>query len=75
MILQGIDIKRRGDGQRHLHRAAAFLQAAEANLRRSRTPASHALRLPATSVAVANWSPACRWWRKSRSSTEERRSA
>jgi DNA polymerase (family 10) len=34
-ILQGIDIKRRGDGQRHQHRAAAFLQAAEANLRRS----------------------------------------
>jgi DNA polymerase (family 10) len=34
-ILQGIDIKRRGEGQRHLHRAAAFLEAAEANLRRS----------------------------------------
>lgn len=28
-----------------------------------------------TSAAVANWSPTCRWWRKSRSSTERRRSA
>jgi DNA polymerase (family X) len=34
-ILQGIDIKRRGEGQRHLHRAAALLEAAEVNLRRS----------------------------------------
>jgi DNA polymerase (family 10) len=34
-ILQGIDIKRRGEGQRHLHRATALLEAAEANLRRS----------------------------------------
>jgi DNA polymerase (family 10) len=34
-ILQGIDIKRRGEGQRHLHRAAALLEAAEANLRQS----------------------------------------
>jgi hypothetical protein len=34
-ILQGIDIKRRGEGQRHLHRAATLLEAAEANLRRS----------------------------------------
>src|SRR5204863_9091987 len=34
-ILQGIDVKRRGEGQRDLHRAAALLDAAEANLRRS----------------------------------------
>jgi DNA polymerase (family X) len=34
-ILQGIDLKRRAEGQRHLHRAAALLEAAEANLRRS----------------------------------------
>src|ERR1700724_2144296 len=28
-ILQGIDIKRRGEGQRHMHRAAALLEAAK----------------------------------------------
>ena len=73
-ILQGIDVKRRGEGQRHVHRAAALLDAAEANLRRLH-PASHALRLPATSAAVANWSSTCPSWRKSRGSTERRRSA
>ena len=34
-ILQGIEIKRRGHGQRHLHRAAEFLSAAEKHLRDS----------------------------------------
>lgn len=35
-ILQGIEIKRRGEGQRHLHRAAALLELAQAQLLRSR---------------------------------------
>jgi DNA polymerase (family 10) len=34
-ILQGIEICRQGQGQRHLHRAAELLQAAEENLRNS----------------------------------------
>jgi DNA polymerase (family X) len=34
-ILQGIEIKRRGQGQRHIHRAAEWLVTAEANLRAS----------------------------------------
>jgi DNA polymerase (family 10) len=34
-ILQGIEIQRRTYGQRHLHRAAALLETAAANLRRS----------------------------------------
>jgi DNA polymerase (family 10) len=34
-ILQGIEIKRRGQGQRHIHRAAEWLATAEANLRAS----------------------------------------
>lgn len=34
-ILQGIEIKRRGEGQRHLHRAAALLELAQAQLIRS----------------------------------------
>jgi DNA polymerase (family X) len=34
-ILQGIEIKRRGQGQRHIHRAAQWLATAEANLRAS----------------------------------------
>jgi DNA polymerase (family 10) len=36
-ILQGIEIHRQGAGRRHLHRAAALLEAAEAQLRRSKT--------------------------------------
>ena len=35
-ILQGIEIKRRSEGQRHLHRAAALLELAQAQLMRSR---------------------------------------
>ena len=35
-ILQGIEIKRRSEGQRHLHRAAALLELAQAQLIRSR---------------------------------------
>jgi DNA polymerase (family 10) len=34
-ILQGIEIKRRGQGQRHIHRAAEWLATAESNLRAS----------------------------------------
>jgi DNA polymerase (family 10) len=36
-ILQGIEIRRKGEGQRHLHRAAMLLQAAEEQLRRSKS--------------------------------------
>ena len=35
-ILQGIEIKRRSEGLRHLHRAAALLELARAQLMRSR---------------------------------------
>jgi DNA polymerase (family 10) len=35
-ILQGIDIRRRAEGQRHIHRAAELLKSAETNLKRSR---------------------------------------
>src|SRR6476469_6840174 len=35
-ILQGIEIKRRSEGQRHLHRAAALFELAQAQLMRSR---------------------------------------
>jgi DNA polymerase (family 10) len=35
-ILQGIDIRRRAEGQRHIHRAADLLKLAEANLKRSK---------------------------------------
>lgn len=34
-ILQGLELRRRGRGRRHLHRAAALLKAAEENLRAS----------------------------------------
>jgi DNA polymerase (family X) len=34
-ILQGIDVRTRAGGRRHLHRAAELVRAAEANLRRS----------------------------------------
>jgi DNA polymerase (family X) len=34
-ILQGLELRRRGHGRRHLHRAAALLRAAEENLRAS----------------------------------------
>ena len=34
-ILQGLELRRRGHGRRHLHRAAALLKAAEQNLRAS----------------------------------------
>jgi DNA polymerase (family X) len=39
-ILQGIEIKRRSEGQRHLHRAAALLELAQAQLMRSRPGSS-----------------------------------
>ena len=35
-ILQGIEIRRRAEGQRHIHRAADLLKAAEANLKKAR---------------------------------------
>jgi DNA polymerase/3'-5' exonuclease PolX len=35
-ILQGIDIRGRAEGQRHIHRAAELLKAAEANLKKSK---------------------------------------
>jgi DNA polymerase (family 10) len=35
-ILKGIEVKRSGEGQRHLHRAAGLLELAEAQLKRSR---------------------------------------
>jgi hypothetical protein len=35
-ILQGIDIRRKGEGQRHLHHAAKLLDGAEERLRRSK---------------------------------------
>jgi DNA polymerase (family 10) len=35
-VLQGIEIRRRAEGQRHIHRAAELLKAAEANLEKSR---------------------------------------
>jgi DNA polymerase (family 10) len=35
-ILQGIDIRRRAEGERHIHRAAELLKAAEANLQKSK---------------------------------------
>jgi DNA polymerase (family 10) len=35
-ILQGIEIRRKGEGQRHLHRAAALLESAQEQLRRSK---------------------------------------
>ena len=73
-ILQGIDIKRRGEGQRHLHRAATYTKPPK-RICGGRDQASHALRLAATSAAVANWSLTCPSWRKSRSSTKGRRSA
>jgi DNA polymerase (family 10) len=34
-VLQGIDIKRQSEGRRHIHRAAALLESAEARLERS----------------------------------------
>jgi DNA polymerase (family 10) len=34
-IVQGLEIRKRGQGQRHLHRAAALIEAATANLRES----------------------------------------
>ena len=34
-ILQGIEIRRKGEGQRHLHRAALLLETAQEQLRRS----------------------------------------
>ena len=39
-ILQGIEIKRRSEGLRHLHRAAALLELAQAQLMRSRPAVS-----------------------------------
>jgi DNA polymerase (family 10) len=35
-VLQGIEIRRRGEGQRHLHRAAKLLDSAQEQLRRSK---------------------------------------
>ena len=35
-ILQGIDIRRQGEGQRHLHRAARLLETVQEQLRRSK---------------------------------------
>jgi DNA polymerase (family 10) len=35
-ILKGIEVKRSGEGQRHLHRAAGLLELAEAQLKRSK---------------------------------------
>src|ERR1043166_429293 len=42
-ILQGIEIRRKGEGQRHLHRAAKLLDSAQEQLRRSKLAIEHIL--------------------------------
>src|SRR5205085_1533489 len=39
--LQGIEIKRNGEGQRHIHRAAKLLESAQEQLRRSKLAIKH----------------------------------
>jgi DNA polymerase (family X) len=61
-ILQGIEIKRRGDGKRHLHRAAALLELAQA--RCALGQGFRGLHRLAISGEVASSSASYRWSRE-----------
>src|SRR4051812_39566484 len=66
-ILQGIEIRRKGEGQRHLHRAAMLLDTAARQLRRSSWTSRRSC-LPATfAVAASSWPTSRRWSRPARS--------
>jgi DNA polymerase (family 10) len=70
-ILHGLEIRRSGEGRRHLHRAAALLETAQAHLR-SAHPELKRITPPATSGADANWSGISPWSPKRRRSNPSR---